>query len=114
METITIREKQTAPISMQLLSNGNAIDLSTGVVYIRLDMIDNESKTYRYTSVDSSTYLTIVTPSTGSIKFTPPSEEIFRYQKSPYDLYIQIFETSSQHYSCPENEPVQIILTKEY
>lgn len=113
MESIIIREKTTSPIAMQLKSNGNAIDIS-GIAYIRLDMIDDEKKTYRYTSVDSSTYLTIVTPSTGSIQFAPPDSTVFRYQKSPYKLYVWVFTTSSMAYTCPESENAEIKVLKEF
>ena len=113
IESITLREKMTSAIDMQLKSNGNAIDLS-GVAYVRLDMMDSESKVYRYTSVDSSAYLTIVTPSTGSVRFTPPDETIFRYQSQPYKLYIKVYTSSSQSYGVPEKEYCEIKLEKEY
>lgn len=114
METITIREKSTSPISIQLKADGNAIDL-TDAKYVRMDMIDSESKVYRYTSVGlTSANLIITTLATGSIKFTPPDETIFRYQKQPYDLYVWVYETSSQCYSVPEKEYAEIKLEKEF
>lgn len=114
MEEIILREKTTGNIDMRLEANGSAIDLS-GIAYIRMDMIDKEGKVYRYTSVDSSTYLTIVTPSTGAIRFTPPDSGIFQYQRSPYLLYCLVFETSSQVYSVPEShETAKIEVSKEF
>lgn len=113
MESIILREKTTSPILMQLKSDSNAIDL-TGISYIRFDLINNENRVYRYTSVDSSAYLTIVTPSTGNIKFTPPDSTIFRYQCQPYKCYVLIYTTSSEVYSVPESENAEIKVLKEF
>ena len=114
-ESITIREKQTSPIDMQLLADGSGIDLTT-VSYVRLDMVDGTNKTYRYTTVDSSAYVAIVTAATGSVRFTPPDENIFRYQNGDYKLYWKVFTSSSQQYSVPETteDEVVIKLTREY
>ena len=114
IETIQIREKTTSPIDMQLLADGSGIDLTT-VSYVRLDMADGTGKTYRYTSVDSSAYVTIVTAATGSVRFTPPDSTIFRYQNSPYQLNWWVYTSSSQAYSIPESteNEATINLTKE-
>ena len=115
MSEIVIREKTTAPISMQLLADGSGIDL-TSVSYVRMDMIDNTNKTYKYTTVDASAYVTIVTAATGSVRFTPPDSTIFRYQQSPYRLNFWVYTSSSQCYSVPEADTEEAIirLTKEF
>jgi len=113
VESISVREKTTVGIVMQVLSNGDAIDL-TDVDYVRLDMIDSSGKVYRYSSDDSPVYIVITTPTTGTITFTPPNSTIFLYSRSPYKLYINIFETSSTSYSVPETENVEIKVLREF
>ena len=113
VESISVREKTTVGIIMQVLSNGDAIDL-TNIDYVRLDMIDKSGKVYRYSSDDSPAYVVITTPTTGTITFTPPNSTIFLYSRSPYKLYINIFETSSTSYSVPETENVEIKVLREF
>ena len=113
-EIISVREKTTSDISMVLLSNEDAIDL-TDVDHVELEMIDKSRKTYHYSSDDSPSYLAIADdPTTGVVTFTPPGETIFLYQRSPYRLYIKIYETSTKHYAVPENDSAEILITKEY
>lgn len=115
-DSIIIKEKTTAPIALSLESNGEAIDLSSSQ-YVQLEMIDNENKVYRYSSIETgaiSGTVIITTPSTGSITFTPVSSNIFVYQSSPYELYVKVFNTSTQFYAVPEGDPAEIKLTKEF
>jgi hypothetical protein len=115
IEQIVIREGTTAPIVLQLLADGIAIDLN-GIDHVRLDMLDINGAVYRYSSSDVPQYLVITNASTGTVSFLPPSENVFRYQKSPYKLYVWVYTTSTTRYSVPENESYkcQIVVIKEY
>ena len=113
MENTSVREKTTSDIVMQLLDDGSPLDLSS-IDHIRLDMVDSFGKGYRYSSDDSPPYLAITVASTGTITFTPPDSTIFLYQRSPYKVYIQIFETASKSYSVPENTYSKIVVEREY
>jgi hypothetical protein len=113
MESLTIRERTTAPIDMQLLSDGVAIDLTT-VHHVTMSMMDSKNKTYSYSSLDDSPAVSIVTPVSGLVRFSPPDEGIFNYLRTPYKLYWLVYTTATQHYSCPEKEDGIINLVKEY
>ena len=112
-ESIVVREKTTSDIVMQLLNDGSAIDLGS-VDHVRLDIIDNNGRTYRYSTDDESPALVITTALTGIITFTPPNESVFLYQRSPYRLYAWIYETPTKKYSVPEDMFAQIDVEKEY
>ena len=113
-EIISVREKTTSDISMVLLSNEDVIDLKD-VDHVELEMIDKSRKAYHYSSNDSPAYLDIADdPTTGVVTFTPSGETVFLYQRSPYRLYIKVYETSTKHYSVPENGYAEIQITKEY
>lgn len=112
-ESITIREKTTASIVMQALNDGEAIDL-TGIDHVRIDMIDSSGKVYRYSSSDSPAYVSITSATTGTVTFTPPTSTVFLYQRSPYKLYLNIFETSSTSFTCPEAENAEIKVLREF
>lgn len=110
---ITIREHTTSEVIMRLLSNDQPIVLS-GVNSVRLDMIDNLKKVYRYSTSDDPAYLAITDASDGQITFTPPDATIFEYQRQPYKVYAWVFETASKKYSVPEKGHSLINLEKEY
>ena len=113
-ESISVREKTTSDISMALLSNEDAIDL-TDVDHVELEMIDKSRKTYHYSSDDSPSYLEIADdPTTGVVTFTPPDSTIFLYQRSPYRGHVWVYETSTKRYSVPESSDFEIKITKEF
>jgi len=109
IEDITIREGTTASIPMQLLTDGEPIDLS-GVDHVRFDMVNKLHETYRYSSSDNPAYLVITNASTGTVTFTPPDEAVFRYQKSPYKCYVWVYVTSTQRYAVPEDEDYNCLI----
>jgi len=113
---ITIREHTTSSIEIQLLSDNVAIDLTQldGYPYVRLDMLDSLNKTYRYSSTDDTPSVVITNPSQGIITFTPPDEDVFQFQRSPYKIYVWVFETSTKKYSVPEKGNSEILVEKEY
>ena len=112
-EVKNIKEGTTSPITIQVLADGEAIDLSTAS-YVRVSMIDNLKAVYRYNSNDSPAYVEITTPTTGIITFTPPSEAIFRYNKSPYRMVIWVYAADGTRYACPEEGYNEIIVEPEY
>lgn len=112
-ETLHIKEGTTSAIPMQLLADGSPIDLSS-VTNVRVSMIDKLRKVYRYNSTDDPSYVTIVTPSTGLISYTPVDETIFRYNKSPYKLVCWVYDAAGKRYACPEEGANEIIVEPEY
>jgi hypothetical protein len=113
-EETSIREKTTEPILLQVLSNGNIVNL-TGVNHIELHMIDSKGKVYRYSSAVASPAVTIVSAGLGEISFTPPTTAIFKYTRTPYKLYIKVFDTATESYTVPEAGEENIIdVRKEF
>lgn len=113
MESLTIREKRTSPITFQLLADGDPIDL-TSVHHVSMHMMDSKSKVYRYNSSDTTPAVTIVTPATGSVSFTPPDDTVFNYLRTPYQVYWLVWVTAAQKYSVPEGDAAIINMVKEY
>lgn len=114
-EETSIREKTTEPILFQVLSNGNIVDL-TGVDHIEMHMIDAKGRVYRYLSnVTGTPSVSITSATLGKISFTPPNETIFKYTRTPYKLYVEVFDTSTEHYTVPEAGEENIInVRKEF
>lgn len=113
IETVTIREKTTSNIDMILKADGQAIDL-TNVDHVSMYMIDSEGEVYRYNSSDSPAHVSVQSATGGTVRFVPPSENVFQYVKSPYKLFWWVWETSSKKYAVPEEGYAQIKLEKEY
>jgi len=113
MEQLTIREKTTAPITMQLLADGAAIDL-TGAYSVVLEMKDSKNRTYRYSSIGTSPAVEITDSENGEVTFTPPDEKVFQYLFSPYRFYFRVYITSDQNYSVPEDRSAEFRILKEY
>ena len=110
-EETSIREKTTEPILFQVLSDGNIVDL-TGVNHIEMHMIDAKGKVYRYIAAPD---IVVITPALGKVTFTPPNETIFKYTRTPYRLYIEVFDTATEHYTVPEAGEENIInVRKEF
>jgi len=114
-EETSIREKTTEPILFQVLSDGNIVDL-TGIDHIAMHMIDAKGKVYRYASNATGTpAIVVTTPILGKITFTPPDETIFKYTRTPYRLYVEVFDTAIEHYTVPEAGEENIIdVRKEF
>ena len=113
-EETSIREKTTEPILFQVLSDGNIVDL-TWVNHIEMHMIDAKGKVYKYSSVEASPAIIVTEAILGKITFTPPNETIFKYTRTPYKLYIEIFDTAIEHYTVPEAGEENIInVRKEF
>jgi hypothetical protein len=113
-EETSIREKTTEPIPLQVLSDGNIVDL-TGVNHIEMHMIDAKGKVYRYSSADVSPAIVITQALQGWVTYTPPNETIFKYTRTPYRLYIEVFDTATEHYTVPEAGEENIInVRKEF
>lgn len=113
-EETSIREKTTEPILFQVLSDGNIVDL-TGVNHIEMHMIDAKGKVYRYSSAVASPAIVVTTATLGKVTFTPPNETIFKYTRTPYKLYIEVFDTATEHYTVPEAGEENIInVRKEF
>ena len=113
IEKITIKEKTTSNIDMQLLADSAGINL-TSIDHISMYMIDSTNKTYRYNSNDVSPAVSIITASTGNVRFVPPDPTIFVYQNSPYQLQWKIWETATKAYSVPEEGSAWIYVEKEF
>ena len=100
-EQLHIKEGTTSAISLQLLADGEPIDLTTATI-VRVTMMDKLRKAYRYNHTDSPSYVTIDVASDGQISFTPPDQTIFRYNKSPYQLVVWVYDSTGKRYACPE------------
>lgn len=111
-EEISIREKTTEPIVMQVQADGNIVDL-TGVHHIEMHMIDSKGVVYRYSSLDTSPAIVITAATSGQVTYTPPSSSIFKYIKSPYKLYIKVYDTSVENYTAPESGEENIIVVRK-
>ena len=112
-EKITLKEKTTSNLDMQLLADSVGIDLSS-VDHVSMYMIDSTNKTYRYNSNDSSPAVSITTPGTGSVRFIPPDSAVFVYQNSPYKLFWWIHESATKKYAAPEDGYAEIVVQKEF
>jgi hypothetical protein len=113
VEKLTIREKTTSPITMQLLADGVPIDLR-GSHSVRLEMKDSKNKTYRYASTGVSPSVEITNGEDGEVTFTPPNRNIFNYLSSPYRLYFWVYLTADQRFAVPEDRSNEIELLKEF
>jgi hypothetical protein len=110
-EETSIREKTTEPILFQVVSDGNIVDL-TGIDHIEMHMIDAKGKVYRYVSGPD---IVVSNAVLGKVTFTPPNETIFKYTRTPYKLYIEVFDTATEHYTVPEAGEENIInVRKEF
>jgi hypothetical protein len=113
-EILVIREHTTDDILMVLNKNSVPIDL-TGIDHVRVDMMDKNGKTFEFTSAGLTPQVNIVgDPTNGTISFTPPSENFFMYQNTPYQVYVWVYETVTKKYSCPETGFALINLEKSY
>lgn len=101
-ESISIREKTTEPVVMQVLADGVIVDL-TGIHHVELHMINSKGRVYRYSSLDASPQVSVSNAMAGLVAYTPPDETVFKYTCSPYKLYIKIYDTSTEHYTVPES-----------
>ena len=113
MLNYTIRERTTDNLDFELLADGDAITL-VGTDHIEMHMIDVSKKTYRYSSDDDDPAITITDEAEGEVRFVPPDANVFLYRKSPYKLYFQIWDTSSEKYSIPEHDRFEIKVLKEF
>jgi hypothetical protein len=104
--SVTIREETTDRIIMQLLANGNPIDL-TGIHHVELEMEDVRGKTYHYSSLDASPQVEVYEATTGKVYLDPPST-LFREVLSPYQGYWWVYETATSKYSVPEELEFEI------
>jgi hypothetical protein len=109
--SLTVRDGTTDNIDMALKADGNAIDLST-VTSVSINMIDNADKVYTYSTTDASPLVSILSPSGGTVRFSPTSN-IFIYTRSPYKFYI-VVDNGSFDYNVPEDGYAQITVLKEY
>jgi hypothetical protein len=117
-DKITVREKTTSPIKMVAKADGNPINM-VGVYQLEFRMVDKFGKTYLYRSntVEEDYNLEpveIVDRLTGVIHFHPPDENVFLYSRSPYKVYIRVWETDTINYSVPESTYNIIEVLKEY
>ena len=112
-EETEIREGTTASVDMQLLNNGSSIDL-TGIDHVTLCMMDAKGQVYRYASSDTSTYATVVTASSGTVRFSPPSTTTFRYNVQPYTFYWWVYPTAATRYSVPTKGIAVFNIIKDY
>ena len=110
-EETSIREKTTEPVLFQVLSDGNTVDLSA-VYSVQMHMIDSKGKVYRYTAYPD---IVVTAGTLGQVTFTPPNETIFKYTRTPYRMYMEIFDTPTEHYTVPEAGEENIInVRKEF
>jgi hypothetical protein len=112
-DIIIIREKTTSPIPFTLYSEAVPIDL-TSSPYITLNMVDSKNKVRRYSTLDSGAILVVGSSDLGYVSFTPPDEETFSYDRSPYKLYCWVNTSSSQKYSVPRDSYATIQVLREY
>jgi len=111
-ESIEIREHSTADIDFQLLSGGDAIDL-TNIDHIEMEMRDARRGVYSYTSASGAT-LTITGITTGNVRFTPANNSIFIASKSPYRGYWRVYTTSEKSFTCPDDDEFIIFVREEF
>ena len=109
----SLREHTTDDINMQLLSDDAPINLAT-VHHLRFDLIDNVNNVYRYLSNANPSYLTITDAANGKISFTPPSEDIFLYIRSPYKVAVWVWVSPTKRYAVPGYGYGEISIEKEY
>jgi hypothetical protein len=109
----TTREKTTNAFDFILEADGDAINLGA-VNHVEMRMVDKLNKTYQYSSSDTSPAVSIVTPASGIVRFTPPNDDVFLYRRSPYKLYWRVWDTATSNYSVPESTFFQIDVLKEY
>jgi hypothetical protein len=113
-EEVSIREKSTEPMILQALADGSPIDLN-GIDHVELRMMDAKGKTYLYSEEDSSPAIAVTEPSAGQVTFTPPDEYVFKYTRTPYKLYLKIYDTATESYTVPESGEENIInVRKEF
>lgn len=110
---IEIREGTTSDIDFQLLADDDPIDL-TSINHVEMEMRDKHRKAYKYSSSDGSPKVSIVTASSGLVRFTPPDATIFLAAKSPYKGYWRVYETASKNYSVPEDSEFEIKIREDY
>ncbi len=113
MEELVVRNGHTDRITMQLLVNGRPVNL-TGFHHVRLDMSDKLNKIYRFSSVDVSSCIEIIDSENGEISFTPNSDKVFIYSRSPYKVYVWAYQWGSRRTSFPNEDSAIIKVLKEY
>jgi hypothetical protein len=108
-----IKEGTTAPIPMQLLANGTAIDL-TVASYVRVTMMDNLRGTYHYNSTDIPSYVVMDNAIFGNISLHTPNQTVFRANKSPYSMVVWVYVNDGTRYACPEHGANIIVVEPEF
>lgn len=92
-----VREGRTAKIVFILKEDGEAIDLPA-LFGITLVIINARNQTYHYTLDDDE--LTIEGQQ-GEITFSPPSENFFIAEATPYIGYFWLYTSASERCGCP-------------
>ena len=112
-DSITVREKTTAGIPFTLYSEDVPLNVSSSQ-YISWNMIDGKGKVYRYSTLLSGSILVVNSGTLGYVTLTPPNEDVFKYDRSPYRGYCWVYITSAQKYSVPRDSYVTINVLREY
>ena len=111
--SIEIREGTTDQIIMQLLADGDPIDLS-GVDHVTLEMRDSKKRTYKYSSDDPSPKFEITDAGSGIVALTPPNATLFKTVLSPFVGYVWVYTTGTKKYSVPEETDFLIKVRRNY
>jgi len=92
-----VREGRTESIFFALKEAGVAIDLSTlfGVTFV---VINQRNEVYHYTLDDPELALG---ESKGEVVFTPPTEDFFIAEASPYICYFWLYTSADARSGCP-------------
>lgn len=115
-ETREIRDGTTSPITIQLLSDGSPLAISSAYQVI-WKMVDSKNQVYTYSNLDNPARITVSLTSTGVVILTPASSNIFSYVRSPYDIYCWVYPDPAnigQKYAVPEGNFAIINVIKDY
>jgi hypothetical protein len=112
-DKLTIKEGTTSDIPMQLLADGNPIDL-TVAASVQVTMLDALRKVYHYSTTDISPAVVITVPASGTITFTPPDQTVFRAKNSPYKVVTWVYASNGKKYACPEKDADLIFVQPAY
>jgi hypothetical protein len=112
-DSITIREKTTAGIPFTLYSDDAKLDLSSSNRVI-MNMVDAKNSVYRYSTLDSGAAIVVNSGTLGYVTFTPPTEAVFQYNRTPYKMYCWVYPTSGTRYSVPRDDYATINVLREY
>ena len=109
---VLVREDSTDYLEFQLLSNANAINLST-VLRVQLVVRNKDGEVVTYSTDDSSPQLYIIDATNGKVQFRPKAGNLVQW-KSPYRCYFWVVSSATVQGAVPEEEEFVIKVTKKF